>query len=129
MWDSRPLRHIVQRMFFKFSPQFVLLTLHMSTILSRIYQGSWSLHNLWNLLTINLKIISFYNSLDWSGLYLQVHIPSWSRNIFRFTVSRKCIYKKSATSSLAWSDHLSVMILDFRKMKTIWQKRWVVWDI
>ena len=41
-----------------------------------------------NLLTINLKDKSFHNSIEWSGLHLQVNIPPWLGNIFRLTVFR-----------------------------------------
>ena len=41
-----------------------------------------------NLLTVNLKDESFHNSMEWSGLYLQVNIPPWLRKIFRFTLFR-----------------------------------------
>ena len=38
----------------------------------------WTWHNLWNfLITINFKYKYFHNSVDWSGLYQQVHLPSW----------------------------------------------------
>ena len=40
------------------------------------------------LLTINLKDESFHNSIEWSGLYLQVNIPPWLGKIFKFTVFR-----------------------------------------
>ena len=36
-----------------------------------------------NLLTINLKDESFHNSIEWSGLYLQVNIPPWLGKLFR----------------------------------------------
>ena len=39
-----------------------------------------------NLSTINLKDESFLNSLELSGVNLQVDIPPWSGKIFRFTV-------------------------------------------
>ena len=41
-----------------------------------------------NLLIINLKDESFRNSLEWSGLYLQLNIPPWLGTVFRFTVFR-----------------------------------------
>ena len=47
-----------------------------------IYQGqgqdeNWEFNYLWNfLITINLKDKYFHNSIDWSGLLLQVYIPS-----------------------------------------------------
>ena len=40
------------------------------------------------LLTINLKDESFHNSIEWSGLYLQVNIAPWFGKIFTFTVLR-----------------------------------------
>ena len=33
--------------------------------------------NLWKLLTINFRNKYFHNSVEWSGLYLPVYIPSW----------------------------------------------------
>ena len=46
-----------------------------------------------NILTINLEDESFHNSIEWSGLYLQVNIPPWSEKIFRFSfhITGKCI--------------------------------------
>ena len=38
------------------------------------------------LLTINLEDESFHNSIEWSGLYLQVNIPPWLEKNFRFSV-------------------------------------------
>ena len=35
-----------------------------------------------------VKDKSFHNSVDQSGLYLQVYIPSWSGKVFKFTVFR-----------------------------------------
>ena len=46
------------------------------------------LHNLWKLLTINLKDKSLHNSIDWSGFHLQVYIQPWLGKTFRFTVFR-----------------------------------------
>ena len=41
-------------------------------------KSDWTWRNLWNfLLTINFKYEYFHNSVDWSGLCLQVYIPSW----------------------------------------------------
>ena len=44
---------------------------------------------------IILKNESFYNSIDWSGLYLQVCIPSLLGKIFRFTVLQFLVYWKN----------------------------------
>ena len=41
-----------------------------------------------NLLTVNLKDESFHNSIEWSGLYLQVNIPPCLGKSFRITVFR-----------------------------------------
>ena len=38
--------------------------------------------------TLNLKDKLFHSSIDWLGLYLQVYIPSWVGEVFRFTVFR-----------------------------------------
>ena len=59
---------------------FVLLTL-------QIIRLSCTWHNLWNLLTINFKNKYFHNSVDWSGLYLQLYIP------FSFIYSFQIIIK------------------------------------
>ena len=53
-----------------------------------------------NLLTINLKDESFRNSLEWSGLYLQVNIPPWLETAFRFTVFRLLENASCETASL-----------------------------
>ena len=46
-------------------------------------------HITWcNLLNINLKLKSFYNSIEWSQLYLQENIPPWLVKIFKFRVFR-----------------------------------------
>ena len=37
---------------------------------------------------IKLKDESFRNSIEWSGLYLQVNIPPWLGKFFKFTVFR-----------------------------------------
>ena len=55
---------------------------------NKISRSSWPLHNLWKLLTINFRNKYFHNSVDWSGLCIQVYIPSWLANILRFTVFR-----------------------------------------
>ena len=55
---------------------------------NNISRSSWPRHNLWKLLTIIFKDKYFHNPIDWSGIFLQVHIPSWLAKIFRFTVFR-----------------------------------------
>ena len=35
------------------------------------------------LLTVNFKDESFHNSIEWSGIYLQVNILPWLRKIFK----------------------------------------------
>ena len=52
------------------------------------YRSDWTWHNFWNLLTINFKHKYFHNFIDWSGLYLQVYIPSRSAKRFKFTFFR-----------------------------------------
>ena len=54
--------------------------------ISKISGPSWTLNNLWTLLKINFRNIYSHNSVDWSGLYLQVYIPSRLAKILRFTV-------------------------------------------
>ena len=39
-------------------------------------------------LTINFRNKYFHNSVDWSGLYLQVYVHSWLAKVLRFTVFR-----------------------------------------
>ena len=59
-----------------------------------------------NLLTVNLKDESFHNSMEWSGLYLQVNIPPWLRKIFRYTLFRLLENAFCETpSTLICSDH------------------------
>ena len=38
-------------------------------------------HTLWSLLTIKLKDESIHDSIEWSGLYLQVNISPWLWNV------------------------------------------------
>ena len=72
----------MQRVFFKCNALFVLLTLQI------ICQGQAELTQPSTFLTINFKNKYFQNSVDWSGLYLQVYIPLRLANILRFTVFR-----------------------------------------
>ena len=52
-------------------------------------RSGWTWYNLWNLLINNFKYKYFHNSVDWSGLYLQVYIPSWlPKNSRLYTVFR-----------------------------------------
>ena len=55
---------------------------------NKISRSSWPWHNLWKLLTFSFKNKYFHNSVDWSGFYLQVYIPSWLAKILRFIVFR-----------------------------------------
>ena len=55
---------------------------------NKISSSSWPWHKLWKRLTINFRNKYFRNSVDWSGHYLQVYIPSWLVKILRFTVFR-----------------------------------------
>ena len=54
---------------------------------------NWTLHNLWNLLTINFKDKSFHNSIEWSGLYLHANIQPDGENfqIYSVKITGKCI--------------------------------------
>ena len=52
-----------------------------------------------NLLAYNLKDESFHNSLEWSGLNLQMNISPWLGKIFRFTVFCE------TPTPLVYSDH------------------------
>ena len=58
----------LQSVFFKSNTLFVLLALQIK------YQGRAN-HDT-KFLTINFRNKYFHNSVDWSGLYLQVYIPS-----------------------------------------------------
>ena len=62
----------------------MLLTLKIIVNIS----SDWTWHNLWSLLAINFKYKYFHNSVGWSGLYLQVYIPSWLAKMLKFTVFR-----------------------------------------
>ena len=44
---------------------------------NNISKSDWTWHSLWKLVTVNFRNKYFLNSVDWSGLYLQVYIPSW----------------------------------------------------
>ena len=72
---------------------------------SNISVSGRSWHNLWNLLTIKLKNKSFHNSIDLSGLYLKMYIPSWLEKIIRFTVFRllKSAFAKFPRHDMIWS--------------------------
>ena len=52
-------------------------TIYQYTQIRANMKGGWTWCNLWILLTINLKDQSFHNSVEWSGFYLQVKIPTW----------------------------------------------------
>ena len=66
-WNPQPLRHSVQRELFKCKTVFVPLTLQ------RIFQGETEHDTVFRkLLTINFKNSYFHNSVDQSGLYLQM---------------------------------------------------------
>ena len=45
---------------------------------SNMSKSGSSGRRLWNLGTINLKNKSFHNSIGWSGIYIQVYIPSYT---------------------------------------------------
>ena len=45
-------------------------------------------HNFWNLLSTNLNDKSFHDSIEWSGIYLQVNVPLRLGKTFRFSVFR-----------------------------------------
>ena len=55
---------------------------------SNMLKSDRTWHDLWNFLTINLKNKSFHNSIDSTGIYLQVYIPSRLAKFLWFTVSR-----------------------------------------
>ena len=83
-------RHSVQRVYFNQTP-YLCFSNNIFRIINHgrgQHEGNWTWHNRWDRLNSNLKDKSFLNSLDWSGLYLQVHIPTWLRKKIRFTVSR-----------------------------------------
>ena len=56
--------------------------------INKIWRSSWTWHDLWKLLTINFRNIYFHNFVDWSGLYLQVYIPTWLAKTLTLTVFR-----------------------------------------
>lgn len=45
-------------------------------------------HNFWDLLSTNLNDKSFHDSIEWSGIYLQVNIPLRLGKTFRFSLFR-----------------------------------------
>ena len=101
-WNPQPLRHRVQRMFFKFNQLFVVLTFQKIHQLS----GDWTWRVLLKLIRINFKNKSLHNSIDWSGLYLQISIPPWLGKFSRFTVFRlleNAFAKFYFPSSMIWS--------------------------
>ena len=100
--NPQPLRHSVERMFFKFNQLFVVLTFQIIHQLS----GDWTWLVLLKLLRINFKNKSLHNSIDWLGLYLQISIPPWLGNFFRFTVFRlleNAFGKFYSPSGMIWS--------------------------
>ena len=100
--NPQPLRHSVQRMFFKFNQLFVVLTFQIIHQLS----GDWTWLVLLKLLRINFKNKSLHNSIDWLWLYLQISIPPWLGNFFRFTVFRlleNAFGKFYSPSGMIWS--------------------------
>ena len=68
-----------------FQTQYLVCALN---FINKISRSSWTWQNLWKLLTIHFRNIYFHNSVDWSGLYLQVYIPSWFAKILILTVFR-----------------------------------------
>ena len=56
--------------------------------INKISRWSWTWRDFWKVLAINFRNIYFHNSVDWSGLYLQVYIPSWLAKILALTVFR-----------------------------------------
>ena len=81
-WNPQPLRQCAEGIFQMQRPICAV------NFTNKISRSSWTWHNLWNLLTINFRNKYFYNSVDWSQLYLQVYIPSWLANVLRFTIFR-----------------------------------------
>ena len=102
-------------------------------------KSDWSRHNLWNLLTINLKNILyrsfiFYRSIDWSGFYLQVCITSVIKLFFLKKKGEPLLYWKIMwgymfTQHLETSGLKLIKILDLTKMRTVWLKKPVSWSI
>ena len=100
--NPQPLRHSVQRMFFKFSQLYVVLNFQIIHQLS----GDWTWLVLLKLIRINFKNKFLHNSIDWLGLYLQISIPPWLGNFFRFTVFRlleNAFGKFYSPSGMIWS--------------------------
>ena len=71
------------------NPLFVLLTFQIIYQGQDQHEGNWTWHDLWNLLiTIKLSDKSFHNSIDLSGLYVQVYITLWLGRMLWFMVFR-----------------------------------------
>ena len=67
--------------------------------------SSWTWYNFWSLLTINFKCKYFHNSVDWSGLHLQVYFLSWLAKILTFKDFRllENAFEKLPTLGMIWS--------------------------
>lgn len=97
-------------MVFKFNPLFALLTFRIIYQGRNQYEGNWTWHKVWNLLTVNLTDKSIHSSIDWSVVYHQVCMSPWLRKLFQISIvqiTRKSIFVKLLPLSLAWSDHKS----------------------
>ena len=80
--------------------------------------------NIWKLLTINFKYKYFHNSVDWSGLYLQVSIPSWLTKILRFTVFT--LLENAFVKLLCpWHDLINNLLINPLANKNICPKKFV----
>ena len=80
--------------------------------------------NIWKLLTINFKYKYFHNSVDWSGLYLQVSIPSWLTKILRFTVFT--LLENAFVKLLCpWHDLINNLLINPLANKKICPKKFV----
>ena len=68
---------------------------------NKISRSSKPWHNLWKLLTINFRDKYFHNSVDWSGFYLQVYIPSWLAIDLTINPPCRAIPKKFTENNLS----------------------------
>ena len=53
---------------------------------------NWTWHNFWNLLTINLKVKSFHNFIEWSNLNSRLNLQVKIYSVFRLLENAFIIY-------------------------------------
>ena len=79
----------MQILLFKFNPLFPVLNFQLIYQYSKQHDTTFEISQ-----PLNLKDESFHNSIEWSGLYLQVNIPPWLGNFFQIysvQITEKCI--------------------------------------